>query len=395
MQDPWLVVDPAAVRTASAREADKVRCGDSCPTTPGRPQASHWRDGSPRPSAPALTAVDRRGRARPARRPGRRRSATSAARPRQPSRPDRRPPVRTRSSPPDLPSYVVPAPPPIAPRPQLPGGGYRIFGHHRFLVAYYGTAQTALHGRAGRQRPRHDAAPADACGPPVQAGGRAHPAGLRADRHRRRRDRPGPDHDYSHDIPRSLVQEYVKAAHRNGALLLLDIQTGRSPFPVVAKRWAWALEKPWVGLALDPEWRMGPHQVPGHVIGSVRAAEVNRTSLWLSRLVKRDGLPREAVRPAPVPALDAARHRQDRAPAGARDGAAHRRLRHPRREARDVPRGRPAPSVPAGLQALLPRDIHRFTPAAGTPDPARGSASSATSEPGCGVRDSEHEPRAG
>ena len=120
---------------------------------------------------------------------------------------------------------------------------------------------------------------------------------------------PGPDHDFSHDIPRDLVRQYVRAAHRNGALLLLDIQTGRASFPVVAKRWTWALRKPWVGLALDPEWRMGPHQVPATVIGHVRAAEVNRTSSWLSRLVRRDGPPGEAVRAPPVPALDAARHR--------------------------------------------------------------------------------------
>ena len=38
---------------------------------------------------------------------------------------------------------------------------------------------------------------------------------------------------------------------------------------------------------------MGPHQVPANVIGSVRAAEVNRTSRWLSRLVEREGLPQK------------------------------------------------------------------------------------------------------
>jgi hypothetical protein len=104
---------------------------------------------------------------------------------------------------------------------------------------------------------------------------------------------PGLDGDYSHDISRSLVERYLRAAHRNGALLLMDIQPGRASFPAVARRWAWALKDPWVGLALDPEWRMKRHQVPGSVIGSVRAAEVNRTSLWLSRLVEREGLPQK------------------------------------------------------------------------------------------------------
>ena len=43
------------------------------------------------------------------------------------------------------PAYVEPAGA-IAPMPQLPGGGYKVFGHHRFLVAYYGTAQTGAIG---------------------------------------------------------------------------------------------------------------------------------------------------------------------------------------------------------------------------------------------------------
>ena len=102
---------------------------------------------------------------------------------------------------------------------------------------------------------------------------------------------PGRDGDYSHDIGRDAVQRYVDAAHRHGAILLLDLQPGRSRFPEVAKRWAWALQYPWVGLALDPEWRVGPRQVPARVIGRVRASEVNATSAWLDRLARRGRLP--------------------------------------------------------------------------------------------------------
>lgn len=193
---------------------------------------------------------------------------------------------------PDTPAYVVPAGPAIPPRPQLPGGGFKVFGDHRFLVAYYGTAQTGAMGVLGATDPATmQRRLMRAARPFREHGERIQPVYelivTIADRS------PGPDHDYSHDIPRDLVRRYVAAAHRNGALLLLDIQTGRSPFPVVAKRWAWALKKPWVGLALDPEWRMGRHEVPAHVIGSVRAAEVNRTSLWLSRLVRREDLPQK------------------------------------------------------------------------------------------------------
>ena len=103
----------------------------------------------------------------------------------------------------------------------------------------------------------------------------------------------GPDRDFSHDIPRAVVEQYVRAARRNGALLLLDLQPGRSRFVDVARRWEWALREPHVGLALDPEWRMGPRQVPGREIGSVGAREVNRTSAWLESLRARHDLPQK------------------------------------------------------------------------------------------------------
>jgi hypothetical protein len=194
------------------------------------------------------------------------------------------------TDPPPSAPYVVLAGAPIAPKPQLPGGGYRIFGHHRFLVAYYGTPQAASMGVLGQSPPDTMARRVVRAGRPfLEKGDQLQPVYelivTVADAS------PGSDGDYSHDIPASLVQDYIDLAHRHHALLLLDLQTGRSSFPTVAKRWAWALKDPSVGLALDPEWRMGPHQVPAHVIGSVRAAEVNRTSAWLSRMVARHQLP--------------------------------------------------------------------------------------------------------
>ncbi len=188
--------------------------------------------------------------------------------------------------------YRVVTTPPIELRPELPLGGKLIFGHHRFLVAYYGTAQTGSMGVLGQSDPETmQRRLMRAAAPFREAGEQIQPVYelivTVAD------GAPGPDHDYSHDIPASYVHEYLDLAHRHHALLLLDLQTGRSDFPTVAKRWAWALKDPSVGLALDPEWRMGPHQVPAHVVGSVRAAEVNRTSLWLSQLVQREELPQK------------------------------------------------------------------------------------------------------
>ena len=172
----------------------------------------------------------------------------------------------------------------------LPDGGTKVFGGGHFLVAYYGTGQTPTMGVLGETDP-------DTMHERLRRAARPFGGPDRPLRHVYELivtiadASPGPDGDYSHDIPRSVVETYVEAAHRNGALLLLDLQPGRSSFLEAAQRWEWALRDPWVGLALDPEWRMGPRQVPARAIGQVRAAEVNRTSAWLAGLTREAGLP--------------------------------------------------------------------------------------------------------
>lgn len=178
-----------------------------------------------------------------------------------------------------------------------PGAGaqrqpLQIFGDGRFLVAYYGTAGTGSLGVLGETSPdemhrrlMRAAKPFLRAGHPVQpvyelivtvADGYA-----------------GKDGSYSHDIARADVQRYVDAARRNHALLLLDIQPGRSDFLAATKRWSWALKEPHVGLALDPEWRMQGRSVPGQVVGTVGAPEINRTSAWLDKLVRVKRLPQK------------------------------------------------------------------------------------------------------
>jgi hypothetical protein len=258
--------------------------------------------------------------------------------------------------------YLVVGQPAISPRPQLPGGGYRVFGHHRFLVAYYGTAQTGSMGVLGastpdvmQQRLMHAARPFREAGEQLQPVYEL--IVTVADRS------PGPDGYYSHDIPRSYVREYLRAAHRNHALLLLDLQTGRASFPSVARRWAWALKDPSVGLALDPEWRMGPHQVPATVIGSVRAAEVNRTSAWLSQLVRRNGLPQKLFvlhqfRLTMLPDIGAIVHRPGLAMVQHADGFGTRGEKLATYHAI----ARPA-QFRQGFKLFYDWDVHRFTPA--------------------------------
>jgi hypothetical protein len=193
-------------------------------------------------------------------------------------------------------STAVPPPTPSEPATPvakgLPNGASSIFGDGRFLVAYYGTAETGALGVLGetppdvmQRRVQRAAAPFARRNQPVQV---VYELIVSiADRH------AGKDGSYSHDIPRSEVQKYIEAAHEHDALLLLDIQPGRADFLDVAKRWAWALEDPYVGLALDPEWRLGKHGVPGTRIGSVDAPEVNRVSAWLRDLVADNALPQK------------------------------------------------------------------------------------------------------
>jgi hypothetical protein len=193
----------------------------------------------------------------------------------------------------ELPSEpTTESPDPPAEPATLPGGRTKIFGDRRFLVAYYGTANTGALGVLGETSPgrmvkrlRQAAAPYERPDSKVQIVFELIVTVADAG--------PGKDSDFSHDIARADVQRYIDAAHEHDALLLLDIQPGRAGFLSVVRRWKWALEDPYVGLALDPEWRMGKHGVPGRKIGSVTATEVNRVSTWLKDLVQIDDLPQK------------------------------------------------------------------------------------------------------
>lgn len=178
-------------------------------------------------------------------------------------------------------------------RPELPLGGRTIFPEY-VLVAFYGTTQTSAMGVLGEAPPDVITERLRRAARPYRASGRTVQIVYElivtiADPH------PGRDGDYSHAIPRRHVERYIRAARRNDALLLLDLQPGRSTFVEQAMKYRWALRHPFVGLALDPEWRMGPHQVPAQTIGSVGAVEINRVSALLARVTRRHDLPEKLL----------------------------------------------------------------------------------------------------
>lgn len=106
---------------------------------------------------------------------------------------------------------------------------------------------------------------------------------------------PGDDGLYSRRQPGSVIRRYLKLARSNDALLLLDVQPGRGDFVDEAEHLTRFLRQPDVGLALDPEWNVGPVGVPGEEIGSVDAAEVNEVSGYLQGLVDRHDLPQKLL----------------------------------------------------------------------------------------------------
>ena len=101
----------------------------------------------------------------------------------------------------------------------------------------------------------------------------------------------GGDGNFSHPSELDGVEEWIDIAEKAGVYVILDIQPGRSDFLTESVRYESLLLRPHVGLALDPEWRMGPTQRPGQVVGQVSAAEVNQVSAWLSDLTLENDLP--------------------------------------------------------------------------------------------------------
>jgi hypothetical protein len=181
--------------------------------------------------------------------------------------------------------------PPSAGPPELPLGGRTIFPGHR-VVAYYGTAGTAGLGVLGEGSP-------DGIVPRLRAAA----AGFATPDRKLQiafelivsvaQRKPGADGTYSKMIDFGKIQQYVDAARRHQALLVLDVQPGRGDFLTQVKKLRPFLEQPHVGLALDPEWRMAPDQVPGKVTGAVGAAEVNAVAAYVAGIIAEKNLPQK------------------------------------------------------------------------------------------------------
>ena len=86
--------------------------------------------------------------------------------------------------------------------------------------------------------------------------------------------------------PRQIDQPQIRRMDRRVAPKQEEAQ-----FLDQVKRFRYALTDPWVSVALDPEWKMGPHQIPATVIGHSAAAPINAVRRYLSGIVAARHLP--------------------------------------------------------------------------------------------------------
>jgi hypothetical protein len=103
----------------------------------------------------------------------------------------------------------------------------------------------------------------------------------------------GRDGDYSAEMGVEDLEPWVDAAAELGVYVILDLQPGRSDFLSQARAYESLLRHPHVGLALDPEWRLGPNQVHLRQIGTVDASEINAVAEWLAGIVREEALPQK------------------------------------------------------------------------------------------------------
>lgn len=101
----------------------------------------------------------------------------------------------------------------------------------------------------------------------------------------------GEDGTYRARMKPEVVEQVATWANTAHALLILDVQIGRSSVPEEVNVLLPYLRRPNVHLALDPEFAMPPGKVPGVVVGTMDAAAINGAISTLSQLVRENNLP--------------------------------------------------------------------------------------------------------
>jgi hypothetical protein len=204
---------------------------------------------------------------------------------------------------PSVPSLLSPAPSGAgAPLPspsgtpvaatELPRGGRQMFPRYR-LVGYCGLPGSAALGRLGVGRLDDRLAEIEKLSRQYRGGRESLPVleliavVVQAF--------AGADGLYRERTADDVVAQHLAAARRHRALLLLNIQPGRARFLDEVHAFERWLREPDVGVALDPEWAVGPGQRPGRVFGSTTGAVVDSVAAYLDGLARAADLPQKVL----------------------------------------------------------------------------------------------------
>jgi hypothetical protein len=103
--------------------------------------------------------------------------------------------------------------------------------------------------------------------------------------------KPGRDGMHRLRMPDSLIEQVAGWAEANHWLLFLDVQVGQSTVQRELPRLMPYLARPYVHLALDPEFSMKDGSAPGTRIGTLDAEDVNYAVRMLQGLVDSLELP--------------------------------------------------------------------------------------------------------
>ncbi|MEJ7625890.1 MAG: hypothetical protein WKF35_03420 [Ferruginibacter sp.] len=102
---------------------------------------------------------------------------------------------------------------------------------------------------------------------------------------------PGKDGKYRMRLPYSKVDTVVTWAREINALIFLDIQVGHSTVKEEIPVYEKYLQQADVHFGIDPEFSMKNGEVPGSIIGTFAAADINDAIDYLAALVRKHNLP--------------------------------------------------------------------------------------------------------
>ncbi|MGW8380460.1 hypothetical protein [Streptomyces sp. ODS28] len=173
-------------------------------------------------------------------------------------------------------------------KPQLPRGGRALFPHYR-LVGYCGLPGAEALGKLGTGDLEERAKEVEKKA--REYAGKREPMPVFELLSTVTNSAPGPDGKYRSRTADDTVRRFHELARKHDGMLLLNIQPGRATMLDEVKALHDWLVHPDVGVALDPEWDMGPGEVPGNTYGSTSGSELNEVSRYLSKVVEENDLP--------------------------------------------------------------------------------------------------------